>query len=293
MPKIKYRFLPYLYVLPSMLILMIIIIYPLCFSLYYSFQHWNLQTSPFPGGFVGFANYINVFKDQTFIQSFVNTFKLSFPIVIIEFVLGLGIALLFNEKLKGGNLFRALLIMPITIAPMVTGFLFRYLFYKNGLISYILSLIGIQIPNEGILGNAITAFLAIAFTDIWQWTPFFAIILFAGLQSIPIQLNEAAEIDGASFSQILWYISLPHMKFVILFTAMIRFAITFNLFDIIKAETMGGPGTATRTLSYNLYYEGLVNYNIGYSFAIAWIMIFTIIIIVNVFIKFTFKPEEL
>lgn len=276
-----------------MLILVIIIIYPLCFSLYNSFQHWNLQTSPFPRGFVGFANYINVFKDQTFIRSFVNTFKLSFPIVIIELVLGLGIALLFNEKLKGGNLFRALLIMPMTIAPMVAGFLFRYLFYKNGLISYILSLIGIPTPNEGILGNAITAFLAIAFTDIWQWTPFFAIILFAGLQSMPIQLSEAAKIDGASFSQILWYISLPHLKFVILFTAMIRFMKTFNLFDIIKAETMGGPGTATRTLSYNLYYEGLVNYNIGYSFAIAWIIIFTIMIIINVFTKFAFKPEEL
>jgi len=292
MPKIKYRFLPYLYVLPSILILVIIIIYPLCFSLYNSFQHWNLQTSPFPRGFVGFANYINVFKDQTFIQSFVNTFKLS-PIVIIEFVLGLGIALLLNEKLKGGNLFRALLIMPMTIAPMVAGFLFRYLFYKNGLISYILSLIGIQTPNEGILGNAITAFLAIAFTDIWQWTPFFAIILFAGLQSIPIQLNEAAEIDGASFFQILWHISLPHLKFVILFTAMIRFMKIFNLFDIIKAETMGGPGTATRTLSYNLYYEGLVHYNIGYSFAIAWIIIFIIMIIINVFTKLTFKPKEL
>ncbi|HDK26834.1 MAG TPA: sugar ABC transporter permease [Candidatus Atribacteria bacterium] len=293
MSKLKHRFLPYLFILPSILILVPVIIYPLGFSLYNSFQHWNLQISPVSQGFVGFTNYINTFKDLTFTQSFINTFKLSVPVVIIEFVIGLGIALLFNENIKGGNIFRAMLIMPITIAPMITGFLFRYLYYKNGLISYLLLLIGVQIPKEGILGNPITAFWGIAFTDIWQWTPFFAIILFAGLQSISVEIIEAAQIDGASFFRLFWYITLPNLKFVILITVMIRFMQTFNLFDIIQAETMGGPGTATRTLSYNLYYEGLVNYNIGYSLAIAWIMIFTIMIIINIFVNFTLKKEEL
>jgi len=293
MSKLKHRLLPYWFVLPSMLILVPIIIYPLGFSLYYSFQYWNLQTSPIPRGFVGFANYINAFRDPTFMQSFINTFKLVIPTVIIELVLGLGIALLFNANLRGGSVFRAMLIMPVTIAPMITGFLFRYMYYRNGLISYLLSSIGILIPKEGILGSPFTAFWGIAFTDIWQWTPFFAIILFASLQSIPIEIVESARVDGASSPHLFWYIMLPNLKFVISITVMIRFMQIFNLFDIIHAETMGGPGTTTRTLSYNLYYEGLVNYNIGYSLAIAWIMIVIIMIIINIFITFTFKKEEL
>jgi multiple sugar transport system permease protein len=263
------------------------------FSLYHSFQNWTLQMSPTPQGFVGFENYLNAFKDPTFVHSFVNTIRLSVSATAIEFVLGLAIALLLNTSIKGSSLVRALLIMPTTAAPIVVGFIFRYLYYKDDLITYLLTSVGIRVPKEGILGSTSTALWGIVFTDVWEWTPFFTLILLAGLQSIPDEILEAARVDGASFPRIFWHIMLPHLRFVSTIVLMIRFMQTFNLFDIIYVETMGGPGTATRTLSYNLFYEGLVNYNIGYSTAIAWIMIIIVLILVNVFIRFSFKGREI
>jgi len=261
--------------------------------LYYSFQNWNLQVSPTPLGFVGFVNYINAIHDPTFLCSLFNTLKLAVVATAIEFALGLGVALLLNATLKGENVIRAILIMPTTVAPMVAGFLFRYLYYTDGLIPYLLSLFNISVPKQGILGHPSTAIWGIVFTDIWEWTPFFAIILLAGLQSVPTEIIEAARVDGASFLSIFWHIMLPNLKFVALIIIMIRFMQTFSLFDVIYVETMGGPGTSTRTLSYNLYYEGLVNYNIGYASAIGWIMIIIVAIIINVFIISAFKGKEL
>jgi len=291
--KLKGYFLAYLLILPSFVFLVSLIFYPLGFSLYHSFQNWNLQISPVPLGFVGFGNYLNAFRDPTFLRSLANSLKLSIMATAIEFALGLGVALLLNASLKGGNVIRAMLIMPTTVAPMVAGFLFRYLYYVDGLISYLLPWFGVSVPKQGILGHPSTALWAIAFTDIWEWTPFFAIILLAGLQSIRAEIIEAARIDGASFFRVLWHILLPNLTFVIFIIIMIRFMQTFNVFDIIYVLTMGGPGASTRTLSYNLYYEGLVNYNVGYASAIGWIMIIIIAIIINSFIIFAFKGKEL
>ncbi|UCG93847.1 MAG: sugar ABC transporter permease [Candidatus Aerophobus sp.] len=291
--KVRDRFLAYWLILPSLLLLVSIILYPLGFSLYYSFQNWNLQITPVPLGFVGLANYANALRDPTFVQSFINTLKISIMATAIEFTLGLGIALLLSLNLRGGNVVRAILIMPTTVAPIVAGFLFRYLYYTDGLISYLLSSIGVSIPKQGILGSPLTAIWGIIFTDVWEWTPFFAIILLAGLQSISAEIIEAARVDGASFFRVFWHVMLPSLRFVASIIIMIRFMQVFNLFDIVYVETMGGPGTSTRTLSYNLYYEGLVNYNIGYSTAIAWIMIIIIAIIINLFIIFAFKEKEL
>lgn len=278
---------------PSLFLLVAIIIFPLGFSLRNSFLHWNLQTGPNPMGFVGFTNYKYALEDPTFTQSLINTIKLSFIATAIEFALGLGIALLLNENLKGSRKIRALILMPTTIAPMIAGFIFRYLYYSDGLITYLFSLVKIRLPQEGVLGNASTALLGVAFTDIWQWTPFFAIILLAGIQSIPDEIIEAAKVDGASYIKTLLRIIMPNLSFVTLIIIMIRFMQVFNLFDIIYAETMGGPGTSSRTLSFNLYYRGLVEYNIGYSSAIAWLMIIIIAVFVNIFLMLGLKGQEL
>jgi multiple sugar transport system permease protein len=293
MRNVKSIIKPYLYILPSLVFLVSLTVYPLGFSLFYSFNNWNLQTSPIPLGFVGFENYINAIKDPTFIHSLLNTLRLSLSATLIEFVFGLGVALLLSISLKGSSLVRALLIMPTTVAPIVVGFIFRFLYYRDGLVTYLLSSIGIRVPKEGILGSTRTAIWGIIFTDVWEWTPFFAIILLAGLKSIPDEIIEAARVDGANFFRIFWHIMLPHLRFVSSIVIMIRFMTVFNLFDIIYVETMGGPGTSTRTLSYNLYYEGLVNYNVGYSTAIAWIMIVIILILINLFTTIAFRGKEI
>ncbi len=284
---------PYMLIAPAFFILILIIVFPFIFTIRNSFMNWNLQTNVAPVGFVGGANYRLVFQDPTFLAALVNTLKLSFAGTIIEFALGLAVALLMYEGLKGTKKMRALIIMPVTVAPMIAGLIFRYLYDSDGLIPFLLHVVGIGTPTQGILGNESTVLWGVLLTDVWQWTPFFAIILLAGLQSISDEIIEAATVDGAGYLKRLWKILLPNLNFVAVMIFLIRFMQLFNLFDIIFAETRGGPGVASRTLSYNLYYAGLVEFNIGYSSAIAVIMILISMVIINLFISVTFRGKEL
>lgn len=284
--------LAYLLLAPSLLLLIAILIYPMGFSLSYSFQFWNLQTSPTPQGFAGIQNFSRVFSDPQFVRSLINTLYISVTATVLQLVLGLMIANLLNAKLKGTGVARVLLILPVAISPMVVGFIFRYLLYANGLLPFIFRSMGISLPARGLLGSNLTAPWMIILTDTWQWTPFFAIILLAGLKSIPLEIIEAAKVDGASPFQAFWYVKLPSLKFVLAIVIMIRFLKTFNLFDIIHIMTRGGPGMATRTLSYNLFYAALRYFNVGYSSAMAWVMILIVIVIINGFIFIIFPKRE-
>lgn len=285
--------LPYLLILPSILVLVMLIIYPMGFALVNSFKFWNLQTSPVPLQFVGFKNYQLVFETTPFTAALRNTLIISFAGVFIQFWFGMGIALLLNTQLKGMNVARALLIMPTTIAPVVAGFLFRYLYYVNGgLITWLLVSAGIPVPPEGILGSSQTALIGILLVDIWQWTPFFAIILYAGLLAIPEDINEAARVDGASGLRLFTGITLPLVKRVSVIVIMIRFMYLFNLFDVVFVLTRGGPGTSSRTLSYNLFQEGLVNYNIGIASAMTWLIVIMVTILINIYVYLAFNDWE-
>lgn len=284
---------PYTLIAPAFVFLILLIVFPFLFTIRNSFMNWNLQTSAVPAGFVAGSNYRLVFQDPTFIAALLNTLKLSFAGTIIEFALGLVVALLLYEGLKGTKRIRALLIMPVTVAPMIAGLIFRYLYDADGLIPFLLHCVSIATPKQGILGNANTVLWGVLLTDLWQWTPFFAIILLAGLQSISEEMIEAATVDGASYLKRLWNILLPNLNFVAVMIFLIRFMQLFNLFDIVFAETRGGPGVASRTLSYNLYYAGLIEFNIGYSSAIAVIMILISAVIINLFIFVTFRGKEL
>ena len=186
------RLFPYLFVLPSVALLFALIIYPTVFVISNSFYFWNLQTSPVPLQFVGLGNFRLVFTATPFVESLINTFIIAIVGTFIQFWFGMGIALLLNTHVRGINLFRALLIMPITIAPLVTGFLFRYMYYREGgLITWLLLSIGIPVSERGLLGEESTALASVLLADIWQWTPFAAILLFAGallreLHTLPV-----------------------------------------------------------------------------------------------------------
>jgi multiple sugar transport system permease protein len=285
--------LPYLLILPSVIALLSLIIYPMIFSLINSFYLWNLQTSPVPLMFVGSQNYRSVFTVTPFLDALRNTLMLSIGGTFIQFWFGLGIALLLNSRLKGMSAARVLLIMPTTIAPIVVGFLFRYMYYEgSGLISWLLTAAKFPVPVQGLLGSANTALAAIALADIWQWTPFFAIVLYAGLLSIPEDVVEAARVDGADGWQLFARITFPLMWRTAVVVIMIRFMQLFNMFDLVLVLTRGGPGTSSRTLSYNLYLEGLANYNIGVAAAMTWIIVILVTIIVNLYILVAFRNVE-
>ena len=284
---------PYLWVLPSIVVLAGLIVYPLLFSLTNSFRMWNLATSPAPLGFVGLGNYRQVFDTTPFADALRNTLLLATLGTFIEFWFGVGIALLLYSHVRGSSVVRALLIMPVTIAPIVAGFLFRYMYYeRGGLISWLLTTLHLPVPAQGLLGSASTALAAVALADIWQWTPFFAIVLYAGLLSIPEEIIEAATVDGARNVRLFFWIILPSIARTAVIVIMIRFMQLFNMFDLVLVLTHGGPGTASRTLSYNLYQAGLVDYNIGVAAAMTWIVVIIVTILVNLYSRVAFRGWE-
>lgn len=285
--------LPILLIAPSVMLLVGLVAFPLVFALKNSFYFWNLQTSPEPVMFVGFANYELVLSGPEFLPSLLNTLLLTFSGTALEFTLGLAIALLLANRLPGMSISRAILIMPTTIAPIVVGFLFRYMYDPSGgIIPWLLTSVGIDPPSAGILGSVNTSLLAILVADVWQWTPFFAITLYAGLLSVSPELIEAARLDGASASTILWRIKLPLIMKTSLIVLILRFMQLFNTFDLVLVLTRGGPGTSSRTLGYTLYQQGLVDFNVGMASATTWLVVIIVNAIVGLYAFFAFRKWE-
>ncbi|APG87115.1 carbohydrate ABC transporter permease [Sinorhizobium americanum] len=287
------RNLPYLLIAPSVVMLLGLIAYPLLFALKSSFYFWNLQVGPQPLAFVGLDNYVQAINAFDFRAALTNTLILSVVGTATEFSLGLAIALVLLKALPGMNVVRALLILPTTIAPIVVGFLFRYLYDPGGgLVTWVLQSLWLPVPAEGILGSPSTALAAILFVDIWQWTPFFAIVIYASLLAVPDEIIEAARLDRASAWTILMRIKLPLIRRTAIIIVMLRFMQIFNTFDTVLVLTRGGPGTSTRTLGYSLYEQGLVNFNVGLVSAQTWIAVLIVNIIVALYVFFAFRNEE-
>jgi multiple sugar transport system permease protein len=292
-PRRLPSFVPYLLISPSVVLLLALIAFPLLFALKNSFYFWNLQMSPNPMGFIGFDNYSMAFSGSLFLGAMQNTLVLTVLGTALEFALGLAIALLLVRRLRGLNVVRALLILPTTIAPIVVGFLFRYMYDPGGgLIPWLLKSIGIPLPAQGLLGSGETALGAILFADVWQWTPFFAIVLYASLLSVPAHVIEAARIDRASPWAMLIRIKLPLIRKTALIVVMLRFMQLFNTFDLVLVLTRGGPGTSSRTLGYSLYQQGLMDFNIGLSSAMTWLMVVIVNAVIGLFVFFAFKDVD-
>jgi multiple sugar transport system permease protein len=285
--------LPYLLIAPSVVLLLLVIAYPLIFALKSSFYFWNLQRSADPQQFVGLANYQLVLSGPDFRPSLWNTVLFSVVGTGVEFCFGLAIALVLANQLPGMAISRAMLIMPTTIAPVVVGFLFRYIYDPTGgLVPWLLQVFRIGAPAQGLLGNEKTAIWAVLAADVWEWTPFFAIVLYAGLLSVPDSLIEAARLDGASAFTILRRIRLPLIKRTAMIVLILRFMQLFNTFDLVLVLTRGGPGAASRTLGYALYQEGLVNFNIGVASATTWLIVLIVNVIITLWAFFAFRDWD-
>jgi multiple sugar transport system permease protein len=284
---------PYFLVAPSILLLLGLTAFPLFFALKNSFYFWNMQMSAQPLGFIGFSNYAMALQSPVFLTSLVNTLILTVSGTALELVSGLGIALLLCRALPGMNAARAILIMPTTIAPIVVGFLFRYMYDPTGgLIPWLLSSAGIAVPRQGLLGSGSTALPSIVFADMWQWTPFCTIVLYAALLGVPLELVEAARLDGASAWSILLHIKVPLIRKALAFVGMLRFMQLFNTFDLVLVLTRGGPGSSTRTLGYTLYEQGLVDFNIGLASAMTWLIVLIVNILIGLYVFFAFKDWD-
>ena len=280
--------LKYLLIIPTVFLLIMLTVYPLIYAVIASFHVINIRTGE--NVFVGFKNFIEIFKDQYFWNAFKNTIIFTGVGVTIEFTLGLILALFLSSKIVGRNIFRSLLLSPMMLPPIVVAVIFKIIYIPEfGIINWLLGLFGIR----GILWEASvhTALPSLILVDIWEWTPFMFLILLAGLQSLPLEPYEAAVVDGASGSQIFRYITFPLLKPVIVIALLLRTMDTLRIFDQIFIMTGGGPANTTETLSLYIYRHGFRFYNIGYATAMSFLLLIFTVIISNFFIKFL-KTEK-
>lgn len=282
------EFHPRWFVLPAVICLLVIIVYPLGYSFYLSLQNFNLA-KPYERYFLGLENYISVLKDPYVLESFKHTFILSGFIIFVEVFAGLGIALLVNRPMKGMYIIQTLFFIPFAMTPIATALLWRYIFEPDiGILNYLLRVMGFEALRWHAGGS--TALISIGIVSIWRWIPFTVIVLLAGLESLPRGVYEAAKIEGASSLQILRYITLPLLKSLVLFLILIRFLYSLKLFEPVHILTQGGPSSATEIFNYRLYKTVFRFFDISYGGAISFIMFGLCIVLCLLLVNFI--PEK-
>ncbi len=233
---------------------------------------------------VGFENYQWLLTNQhsTFWATLRVTVTYLLGTLIPELLLGFAIALLLNRKMRGNSLFTAVLIIPIVLMPSMVGLIGRLYFSYDGLVNYFFDILtGIR---HNWYGKDL-ALLAVILVDVWEWTPFFILILLAGLQTLPVEPFEAARVDGASRWQSFTLITLPLMLPLILTTLILRFMDVLRLFDVIFVMFAGGPGTTTTTLPLYVYRTTLVQRDVGRGSAASVMLIVIIVSLTVILIK--------
>jgi multiple sugar transport system permease protein len=271
---------PWIMVLPSLCVMLAVVIFPLLYSLRLSFIQWDALV---PGQkFVGFKNFVQVLLDKRFLASLIHTGVLLAGIITIEFLLGFLLALCLLEEFKLKKLVTATFILPVTIIPTVTGFIWKLMLdARYGPINHMLSIMFRRDVQYTWLAHTNTAYLSLIITDVWQWTPFMILVLLAGLVALPKDTLEAADIDGASEWQKIRFVTLPMLKPVIVVALLIRSLDLLKLFDIVFAMTQGGPGTSTETLSYYIYRNGFEYFRMGYTAAMSYVVLVIVSIIIT------------
>jgi multiple sugar transport system permease protein len=287
----KRRMEPVLFISPAFIVIAVILIYPLGYSLWLSFHEWTLRGFRQGIPFIGLQNYRDLFVNLDFLNSLRITASFVILAVGIEFVLGMGLALLLNHDLRGKNMMRALILLPMMCTNVVIGLTWRLLLnYEFGLVNYYLGVVGIA-PLEW-LSKPSVAFSAVILVDVWNTTSFVALLLLAGLQALPDEPFEAARIDGASAWQGFVHITLPLLRQTILVVLLWRMIDTFRIFDVIYLLTAGGPARATETVSIYVYRYGFQSFNLGYASAASYIMILIMLIVAAVLARLIGRIEN-
>jgi len=278
------RKLAYLLVAPTVVIFAAITLYPLLYSLHLSFFSWNLLRPSLGKVFIGLENYRRIVYDPVFWYSLKTTLYFMGASVALQFLIGLGLALLFNVEFKGRSVARSIVLVPLLITPIVIGLMWRWLLNPEvGILNYLLSFVGVS--SKSWLGNPSLALFTVIIVDVWHLTPFATLVLLAGLQALPKALYEAARIDGTSWWQMFRYITLPLLKPVILVVLLLRTIGTFATFPKIYALTQGGPGRATEVLGFLVYRTSFKEFRMGYGAALSYVMVVLVLVIALSYIK--------
>src|SRR6201988_441374 len=281
--------LPYLLVAPALAVLLALSIYPLLYSITISLQQ---ETA---AGIVGTpAHFKRLATDNFFLTAMVHTIVYAIVALTCEFVLGLALALLLNQQIRGRGVFRASLLVPMMLPTVVVGIVWRLLLNRNfGAINGTLKQLGVNTDSLTWTASPRLAFLAVVAVDVWQWTPFVFLVLLAGLQAIPQEPYEAALIDGSSRWQTFWHVTLPLLKPSILIVLLLRTMDLLRVFDQIFILTEGGPGFATETISLYIYRTAFRFFDFGYAAAMSFVLLALTNVISAMYIKFLQAKESI
>lgn len=268
-------------------------VYPFFYGIYISFCEWGGFGSP---EFIGIDNYIKIFSDSNVFSALSHNVIYAFGTVVIKLVFGFLIALILNKKLRGITVFRTILFTPVVISFIAIGAMWVWILDPTmGLLNNFLISIGVMDPTKVVawLGDPKTALLSLMVIDLWKWMGYHIVLFLAGLQTIPSDLYEAGEIDGANGFQRMRYITIPQMKNV--FYMNLAFCLTggFNVFDVVMATTEGGPYGTTEVISKYIYDTSFGSTNqFGYAMAISMFVFVMMLIVTLLILRSMRKAEE-
>lgn len=270
---------------PLLALLIVFALFPFFYNIWLSFHEFVPRKRALE--FVGTANWEKLFADSRLWGSLLTTLLYTAFCLIVQLILGLGIALLLDSDDPGFGFLRGVLTLTLVIPPAITGMMFLLLEDAQfGVFTYALQQLGI-LGTAPILGTSSTALFGVMIADIWQWTPFMVLIFLAGLRAMPTEPFESALIDGASNWQIFRRLTLPMLGKVIAIAVLIRGIDLFRTFDYVYVMTSGGPGTSTYTLSLYAWQQTFSFLNWGYGATISLFSLFVILIVANVFVALT------
>ena len=279
----------YLLLIPSVLYLLLMSVYPMAYSLWLAARNYLIYR-PDLSSFVGVGNFLDLRRSAVFWESLGVTLKFAVVTVTVEFALGLAIAMLLDRQMRGMSIVRTLLVIPVLVSPVAMGLTFRYMYAPSyGLLNYLLQLVGL--PRLDWIVSTTWALPAVILVDVWQWTPFVVLILLSGMQSVPVDIAEAADLDGLTPWQHLWRIVMPLMRPIVLVVLLIRLIDSIRGFDLIYILTRGGPSTATYLLSIHGYIRGFTEGDMGSAAAIAWVVVVLVNILAIVFLRLLARGE--
>ncbi len=281
--KRRFRTAGFVMLIPLLCVLLGLTLYPFGYMVYMSFFRYSLASWEKPQ-FIGLGNYRDILSDRTAASSVDFTLLLLAVAVPLEIVLGLLIAFLLRDTF-GERIFRGAILTPMMVPAVVAGIAWKMLYnFEFGPVNYFLSLLGFS--KVSWLGTQFFSRLGVILIDVWQWTPFVFLVLYAGLQSIPRDVVEAGLVDGASGFSTMRYIELPLLRPLLFVVLIIRVIDALKIFDIVYMVTFGGPGSSTHSYSFYIYKVGVsFGWDVGYASALSVFLLVAVALLTNLLIR--------
>lgn len=279
------RAIAWLFILPTIVLLLAINIFPLVWTIYLSFTNYRANQPGRVVRWVGTRNYERLLGSEDVWEYLQATAYFVGWTMALQILIGFGLALLINRNFKGASFWTTVILIPMMLSPAVVGVFWTYLYQpQTGIFTYLVNLF-VAVGPVDMIGSVNLAPWAIIIVDTWMWTPYIMLLCLAGLRSIPDYLYEAAEIDRANAWQKFWYITLPRVMPFLMLAVLFRGIENFKMFDMVVELTSGGPGSTTELASINLKREAFEKWRTGYSSALAVILFVTVFGLGNIYVK--------